>query len=153
MVRLRWFAVILALVLLCGSVAQADNPPRESPQARIQGKASAWFDTRPPLSPAIERLYINQTMCAIERLGLKRGCNYDFFVDWMMGIEHTFRPWEVDPDVWRGDCRTPGQRHAEFWAGYCVAGNCEVCEGSGCDALRDELATKFDVELSAITAR
>lgn len=150
--RTRLILVALALLLLVGSAAQADNPPRESPQVRIQSKASAWFDTRPPLSPAIERLYINRTLCTIERLGLKRGCNYDSYVDWLMGIEYTFRPWEVDPDIWR-DCKTPGQRHAEFWTAYCVAGSCDACEGSGCNALRDELATDFDIELSAITAR
>ncbi len=163
----RWVVVLAGLILLAASgalVARADEPVVDREAFVVKTRLGPFA----PMKAEVEEVYITQTLWAIQRLGLRMEPNYNH-VDWLFGREYTFRPWDWDSNVWRlyahrpaqrsldvsmqAWAETPGQRFAKWWVGYCIASNCTTCDGEGCAGIRDELGAKFDLALSAITAR
>lgn len=143
--------VILALGLVVAPLAMAGRPDVATGTVVAQSTRLGPFE---PLKPETEEVYIQQSLRAIYLLGWNRGPEWDSHFDWLMGREFTFRPW--DHNGWRDFwAMSPGQRFARWWTGYCVAEgmNCDNCAGSGCDALKAQLATDFDIALSARVER
>lgn len=154
MVRVRLILAVAFLLAFVG-VAQADNA--YMPVAQGTGGRFSGFGSIPPLKTEIEQVYVQQTLNAHYVLGWNRGPQWDSYVDWTMGREYTFRPWDWDSGVWRDAwAQTPGQRFAHWWVGYCVS-NCDnyVCDLSEgpCADIEAQLAADFDIALSSVTAR
>jgi hypothetical protein len=149
--KARYILIAVVLALWTGMAARAEQPTRD---ISAQGRTTTRLGPFPALAPEVEYVYVNEALCALETLRLHRGCEPDRYFDWTMGREYTFRPWDIDSGEWRAAwAQTPGERFATWWVGFCLAGSCEACEGTGCAEIQTAMAVKFDVALSAVTAR
>jgi hypothetical protein len=154
---------LLFVVMLVGLVivplgvswgAEAQQPARESPLGATVQSATRLGEF-PLHRLEIEEVYVQQSLHAMYVLGWDRGVQWDSYVDWRMGMEYTFWPWGNSGwrDAW---AKTPGERFAEWWVGYCVINcdnyRCDLGEGA-CAEVEAELAAGFDVALSGVTER
>ena len=152
-----WLVLMLVMGLIIAAPwilawgANAQGRARAEPTPAVEAqRVKTLLGPYPAIKPEMEELYIRQSLCAIDRLGLHRGCQWDAQVDWLFGREFTYRPW--DWGGWRDSwSKTPGERFARWWVGYCVAHSCEACEGEGCAEIEAAMGEGFDAELAKIT--